>query len=182
MPHPDLIVVGAGVVGAACAAEAAGAGLSVEVFDSSFAGGGATAAAMGHVVVMDDSEAQLALTALSRRLWTELAPELPASCEDERTGTLWIAADGDELALVRRKAAVHRAGGVEVEELDAAVLRDAEPSLREGLAGALRVPGDRVLYPPNAARWLLERAVRRGAVVRAGQAVSAVGARSVETA
>ena len=182
MPRPDLIVVGAGVVGAACAAEAAGAGLSVEVFDSSFAGGGATAAAMGHVVVMDDSEAQLALTALSRRLWTELAPELPASCEDERTGTLWIAADGDELALVRRKAAVHRAGGVEVEELDAAVLRDAEPSLREGLAGALRVPGDRVLYPPNAARWLLERAVRRGAVVRAGQAVSAVGARSVETA
>jgi D-hydroxyproline dehydrogenase subunit beta len=182
MPRPDLIVVGAGVVGAAVAAEAAEAGLSVEVLDSSFAGGGTTAAAMGHVVVMDDSDAQLALTALSRRLWTELSPELPASCEDERTGTLWIAADGGELELVRRKAAVHRAHGVEVEELDAASLRAAEPSLREGLAGALRVPGDRVVYPPNAARWLLERAARGGAVVRAGEAVVAIGARSVETA
>ncbi len=44
----------------------------------------------------------------------------------------------------------------------------AEPSLRPGLAGALRVPGDRVLYPVNAARWLLERAVARGAVRREG--------------
>jgi glycine/D-amino acid oxidase-like deaminating enzyme len=182
MPHPDLIVVGAGVVGAACAAEAAGAGLSVEVFDSSFAGGGTTAAAMGHVVVMDDSPAQLALTALSRRLWTDLAAELPASCEDERTGTLWIAADAGELELVRRKADVHRAHGVEVEELDGGALRDAEPALREGLAGALRVPGDRVVYPPNAARWLLERAVRRGASVRTGETVAAIGERGVETA
>jgi len=182
MPHPDLIVVGAGIVGAACAAEASAAGLSVEVLDSGFAGGGTTAAAMGHVVVMDDSEAQLALTALSRRLWTELASELPASCEDERTGTLWIAADEDEIELVRRKAAVHRARGIAVEELDAAALRDAEPMLREGLAGALRVPDDRVVYPPNAARWLLERAEARGAVRREREPVAAIGDRRVETA
>jgi glycine/D-amino acid oxidase-like deaminating enzyme len=182
MPAPDLIVVGAGIVGAAVAAEAAEAGLSVEVLDSSFAGGGTTAAAMGHVVVMDDSEPQLALTALSRRLWTEVAPELPPECEDEPTGTLWIAADGGELELVRRKAAVHRARGIEVEELDAAELRDAEPALREGLGGALRVPGDRVVYPPNAARWLLERAERRGASRREGERVLSIGPRSVETA
>ena len=180
--YPDLIVVGAGVVGAAVAAEAAESGLSVEVLDSSFAGGGTTAAAMGHVVVMDDSEPQLALTAFSRRLWTELAPELPASCEDERTGTLWIAADADELELVRRKAAVHRAHGIEVEELDGRAVRDAEPVLRDGLAGALRVPGDRVVYPPNAARWLLERAERRGASRREGERVLSIGPRAVTTA
>jgi glycine/D-amino acid oxidase-like deaminating enzyme len=182
VPRPDVLVVGAGIVGAACAAEVAEAGLSVEVLDSSFAGGGTTAAAMGHVVVMDDSDAQLALTALSRRLWTELAPELPPGCEDERTGTLWIAADGEELELVRRKAAVHRARGVVVEELDAARLREVEPALRDGLAGALRVPDDRVVYPPNAARWLLARAERRGAVRREGERVAAIGERFVETA
>ncbi|MDU5677083.1 MAG: FAD-dependent oxidoreductase [Pseudomonas aeruginosa] len=42
--------------------------------------------------------------------------------------------------------------------LDAARLRDLEPVLRPGLAGALKVPGDGILYAPNAARWLLERA------------------------
>jgi hypothetical protein len=80
---------------------------------------------------------------------------------------------------VRRKAAVHRASGVEVEELDAAALRDAEPSLREGLAGALRVPATACCIRPTPRAGFSERAVRRGASVRAGQAVSAVGARSV---
>ena len=50
------------------------------------------------------------------------------------------------------------AGGVACEMLDAARLRDLEPVLRPGLAGALKVPGDGILYAPNAARWLLERA------------------------
>ena len=65
MPAPDVLVVGAGIVGAACAEALTAAGLSVEILESRFAGGGATAAAMGHVVVMDDSEAQFALTKLS---------------------------------------------------------------------------------------------------------------------
>ena len=88
MPAPDVLVVGAGIVGAACAEALTAAGLSVEILESRFAGGGATAAAMGHLVVMDDSEAQFALTALSRRLWAEIAPEIPRDCEDEETGVV----------------------------------------------------------------------------------------------
>ena len=59
MPSPDVLVVGAGIVGAACADALSEAGLSVTVLESRFAGGGATAAAMGHIVVMDDSPAQI---------------------------------------------------------------------------------------------------------------------------
>jgi D-hydroxyproline dehydrogenase subunit beta len=181
MASPDVLVIGAGIVGAACARALASEGLSVEVLDSRFCGGGSTAAAMGHLVVMDDSEAQFALTARSRRLWTELAPELPPECEDERTGTLWIAADGDEMELVRRKAAFYRERGVEVEELGAAALAAEEPGLAPGLAGALRVPGDRVLYPVNAARFLIERAAARGASRREGMEVTSIGPGRVET-
>src|SRR5262245_66428682 len=112
MPSPDVLVVGAGIVGAACADALTAAGLLVEVLESRFAGSGATAAAMGHLVVMDDSEAQFALTELSRRLWTEMAPEIPRECEDEPTGSLWIAEDEEEQAHVRRKAAFYRERGV----------------------------------------------------------------------
>ncbi|HEY5906592.1 MAG TPA: FAD-dependent oxidoreductase, partial [Vicinamibacteria bacterium] len=171
MSRPDAIVVGAGIVGAACAEALARDGRRVLVRGQGFAGGGTTAAAMGHVVVMDDSPAQLALTALSRRLWEERSAELPEDCEDDACGTLWVAADADEQALVRRKADLYAAGGVEVEVLDERGLREAEPQLRTGLAGALRVPGDRVVYPPNAARFFLEAARARGTEVREGVAV-----------
>jgi len=178
--QPDAVVVGAGIVGAACALALAREGLRVLVLEGGFAGGGATAAAMGHLVVMDDSEAQFALTSYSLRLWSELAGELPADCEDDPCGTLWLAAGEAEMARVRAKAGFYRARGVAAEVLDAAQLAAAEPGLRRGLAGALRVPGDRVLYPPNAARFLLARARERGAELREGFVVTRLGDGVVE--
>lgn len=163
--RPDAVVVGAGIVGAACALALAREGLRVLVLDGGFAGGGATAAAMGHLVVMDDSEAQFALTAWSLRLWAELAGELPADCEDDPCGTLWVEAAAAEMDRVRAKAGYYRARGVAAEVLDAAQLAAAEPRLRGGLAGALRVPGDRVIYPPNVVRFLLARAADHGAEI-----------------
>jgi len=180
--RPDAIVVGAGIVGAACAEAFAREGLRVLVLESAYAGGGTTAAAMGHVVVMDDSEAQFALTALSRRLWEERAAELPVDCEDDPCGTLWVAADDEEMHLVRRKARFYEERGVAVAVLDERGLREAEPQLRPGLVGALRVPGDRVVYPPNAARFFLAEALKRGAELREGVFVSALGPRRVESA
>ena len=50
----DAIIVGAGIVGAACADELARRGLRVGVIDRDVIGSGATAAGMGHIVVMDD--------------------------------------------------------------------------------------------------------------------------------
>jgi glycine/D-amino acid oxidase-like deaminating enzyme len=178
--RPDAVVVGAGIVGAACALALAREGLRVLVLEGGFAGGGATAAAMGHLVVMDDSEAQFALTAWSLRLWTELAGELPADCEDDPCGTLWLAASEAEMDRVRAKAAYYLARGVAAEVLDAAQVAAAEPRLRHGLAGALRVPGDRVIYPPNAVRFLLARAADHGAELWERFFVSRVGGGVVE--
>jgi glycine/D-amino acid oxidase-like deaminating enzyme len=172
--NPDAIVIGAGIVGAACADAFAGAGLSVLVLEAGVVGGGASAAGMGHVVVMDDSGPQLALTKYSRDLWDALLPDLPPDCEAQRCGTLWVAADAGELEAVRRKEADYRSHGVDVEVLDPAALAAAEPSLRPGLAGGLRVPGDSVVYPPAVARFLLDRARARGAEVRTGAAVAAI--------
>ena len=68
----DVAIVGAGIVGAACADELARRGMQVAVVDREIVGSGATAAGMGHIVVMDDSDAQFALTRYSQQLWQEL--------------------------------------------------------------------------------------------------------------
>ncbi len=163
--------MGAGIVGAACAAECARGGLKVLVLERSVIGGGTTAAGMGHIVVMDDSEAQFALTTYSRSLWHQLVPALPADVEYDQCGTLWVAADQEEMQEVYRKQKNYTSKGVRVEVLDAAGLKQAEPNLRPGMAGGLRVVDDAVLYPPCAAWYFLEQAKQKGAEVRTGVAV-----------
>jgi len=152
---PDALVIGAGIVGAACAQALSREGMRVTVVESGAVGGGATAAGMGHIVVMDDSEAQFALTRYSRDLWEAAASQLPSEVEYEPCGTLWVAADQEEMAAVHQKHAFYSSRGVSTEILDAQSLREAEPNLRPGLAGALLVPGDSVIYAPCAAQWLL---------------------------
>ncbi len=164
--QPDVLIVGAGVVGAACALALARDGVRVLLIDADFVGGGSTAAAMGHLVVMDDSEPELQLTAYSRRLWAELSEELPADCENERRGTLWVAAAPEEMAAVHEKRERYTRNGIAAEVLDERALAEMEPHLRPGLAGALHVPDDCVLYPPAAARYLAARARELGAEVR----------------
>jgi D-hydroxyproline dehydrogenase subunit beta len=170
----DVVIVGAGIVGAACADEFARRGLRVAVADRDFVGSGATAAGMGHIVVMDDSEAQFALTRYSQRLWQELRPELPDDVEYEECGTIWVAADEEELIEVRRKSDYYGLG-VPTEVLDSQRLKCLEPNLREGMAGGLLVPEDGVLYPPCAAGFLMKRAQQRGADLHLGASVAKIG-------
>ncbi len=170
----DIILVGAGIVGAACAAECARGGLKVLVLDRGPIGGGTTAAGMGHIVVMDDSEAQFALTHFSRQLWLNLRAELPRDVEYEVCGTLWVAADDEEMAEVHRKEKYFNERGVRVEVLNGDQVHQAEPNLRAGMAGGLLVVDDGVIYPPCAARFLLEEAKRNGAELRTGISVKSL--------
>jgi glycine/D-amino acid oxidase-like deaminating enzyme len=136
---------------------------------------------MGHLVVMDDSPAQLALTSYSTRLWTELARELPPDVEHQSCGTLWIAEEERQLASLEQKLHGYTVAGVASHVLTPMELAEAEPHLRPGLAGALHVPGDGVIYPPGAAVALVQRAVAAGATLREGVTVNAIGARQVVT-
>jgi D-hydroxyproline dehydrogenase subunit beta len=175
----DAVIIGAGIVGAACAAECAREGLSVAIVEAGIVGGGATAAGMGHLVVMDDSEAQFALTRYSQQLWDELSDELPREVEHDACGTIWIAVDDEEMAEVKRKEKFYSDRGVRVEVLDAQSVAEAEPNLRPGLLGGLRVPGDSVIYPPCAAQFFVDQAVARGAGLFVGKAVETIMADGV---
>ena len=176
----DVAIVGAGIVGAACADECARRGLRVVILDQDPVGSGATAAGMGHIVVMDDSEAQFALTRYSQTLWQQLRQDLPEDVEYEQCGTIWVAADEEEMAEVWRKHEYYGKRNVATRVLEEAALRDLEPNLRVGLVGGLLVPEDGVLYPPCAARFLLERAQQHGAKSQMGSPVCRMGSGHIE--
>lgn len=168
----DVAIIGAGIVGAACAASLSAEKLKVAIIDPNGIATGSTAAGMGHIVVMDDSEAQFALTEYSQRLWNELAEELPGNSEYEHCGTIWVAADDEEMDEVRRKHEFYTARKLPCKILDEKTLLEAEPNLRQGLAGGLRVENDSVVYQLCATRYLAEKARANGAKFIDGKAVA----------
>ncbi len=168
----DLIVVGLGIVGAACADAAAAAGLKVAAIDAGPIGAGATAAAMGHLVALDEDPAELALAAYSQRLWEEFADLSQA--QFNRCGTLWIARSMREQATIAAKIARLHAAGVPAHEVSPSDLYRLEPWLAPDLAGGLLVPQDAVVYPPNVARALVARACRANTTLQLGRRVQAL--------
>lgn len=171
----DVAIAGGGIVGAACAFALSRNGLSVALVEGDVLGSGATAAGMGHVVVMDDSEAQFALTRYSQQLWRDLAAKLPSTCEYEECGTIWVAADQEEMDAVEQKHRWYSDRSVPTSILSASQLAAAEPNLRNGLTGALLVPQDSVVYPPVVALALTREAEKLGAAIHLGMQVQTLG-------
>ncbi|WP_186042629.1 NAD(P)/FAD-dependent oxidoreductase [Burkholderia gladioli] len=183
MARADAIVIGAGIVGAACAAALAARGLAVEVLDAGGIGGGTTAAGMGHLVVMNDTPAELALTRDSLARWRALAPSLRECDAYRRCGTLWVAADDEELEAARAMRDGYLAAGVSAEAIGAAALREREPMLAAGLAGGLYVEGDGIVYAPSASEWLLRHSPGAARIrVRERTAVVALAGTELRTA
>lgn len=175
----SAIVVGAGIVGAACAERLARQGVAVTIVDRAHPGGGTTAEGMGHLVVMDDSPAQIALTLHSRQLWNTLSELMPKRVEHQPCGTLWVAANDLEMQDVHTKHHAYGELGVETRIIDRDELRRLEPNLARDLVGALEVPGDSVLYAPTAAQWLVEQAETLGAITRFGSGAASLTGHTV---
>ncbi|MFG2212173.1 NAD(P)/FAD-dependent oxidoreductase [Streptomyces sp. NPDC048638] len=155
----DVIVVGAGVIGAACAYYAAQAGLSVTVIDRGPVAGGTTGSGEGNLLVSDKPLGpELELALLSCRLWRELADVLPSRIEYEEKGGLVVASDDTGMDALRDFAAAQGRAGVVVQEVPADRLGEAEPHLAPGLAGGFHYPQDAQVQPALAAAHLLRAA------------------------
>ncbi|GGA33903.1 D-amino acid oxidase [Dyella nitratireducens] len=177
MKSYDLIIVGAGIIGTACADYASQQGLRVAIVEPGPIGGGATAAAMGHLVAMDDDPAELALANYSLGLWEDFTQV--AQIEYNRCGTLWVASSDAEYAHIPEKIARLAAVGVQAELIDGEQLYRLEPALQRGLAGGMHVAREAVVYPPGMARHLLDRARARGALLYS-QRVTAITQQGVQ--
>jgi len=164
-------VIGAGMVGAACAYYCAAAGLRVGVVERGAVASGTTSAGEGNILVSDkESGAELDLTLLSMRLWAELGERL-GGFELEAKGGVVVARTPEALAGLSALAAEQRVRGVSVTEVDAAGLAELEPWLTADIAGGAYYPQDMQVQPMLAAAQLLRAARSFGATVHTGTAV-----------
>ncbi len=167
--HADVIVVGGGIVGAACAYYLAQSGIGVQVLERQFFASGTSRACDGLILSWDkQSPAELELGQASAALWASLADELPFDFEYRRQGSIVLAETGDTLADLHKKAVDLGEAGIRAEMLDAAGLLVLEPNLAPDLAGGVFYPDDAQLDARLATLALLEEAARLGADLRQG--------------
>lgn len=176
----DCIVIGGGIIGCALAEQLAVRGKRVLVLDAQDLASETTAASMGHLVALGDSADQFALAGYSLELWRARRLELPAAAEYRGTGTLWLARTESERDFAKLEMARFQDLGIRANWCEAAELQDLEPALSKALIGAMRVPDDAVIYPPNAARFFAEQARRMGAQFRLHTRVRAISSGVVE--
>ncbi|MET7995078.1 FAD-dependent oxidoreductase [Amycolatopsis sp. NPDC005232] len=172
---PDVVVVGAGVVGAACAYYCAAAGLRVAVLDRGGVAGGTTSGGEGNILVSDkELGPELDLALLSIRLWARLGEEFgPASLELEHKGGVVVAQSADAARGLAELAAEQRARGVSVDDLTPAEVAELEPNLTPDVASGAYYPQDKQVQPMLAAASLLRQARRLGAELHPGVEVRA---------
>jgi D-amino-acid dehydrogenase len=179
-----LIIVGAGITGAACAYTASGLGAQVTLIDAERPGR-ATAAGAGIIcpwtAAVDDPAWYDFARAAAREypaLIADLAERGEADVSYRRVGALLLAGTGDplgqarQLEQARQRIAARSAGAPEIGEvrlLDDGQAQELFPPLRPGgaavhIAGAARVDGRRLAVA------LIRAAARQGAVIRTGTA------------
>ncbi|GAA2594633.1 FAD-binding oxidoreductase [Actinomadura fulvescens] len=166
-----VVVLGAGIVGAACARELARSGHMVTVLDRGGPAAATTSHGEGNVLVSDKGPGpELELARLSRRLWPEIVAGLPdaGAVEWEPKGGIVVATTGAGAHELGRFAEAQRAAGIVAEPMDAAALAAAEPYVTRDVAAAVHYPEDAQVQPAGAACALLADALRAGAALRTG--------------
>ncbi|MBM3688047.1 MAG: FAD-binding oxidoreductase [Actinobacteria bacterium] len=161
--NPDVVVIGAGVVGACCARACVEAGLTVVVVDRGAVAGGTTGGGEGNILVSDKEPGpELDLALLSRELWAQMAGSLGDSFELDPKGGLVVATHQHTLDYLLRFADEQRACGVIAEPVAATDLPDHEPRISRDLAGGVLYPQDMQVQPMLAAAHIIEAACATG--------------------
>lgn len=168
----DAIVIGAGVVGAACALALSDAGLNVLVIDRSTVASGTTGAGEGNILLSDKAPGpELVLAQRSRNAWFEISNRIGSGFELEPKGGLVISRSDVGVARLRHLADEQRSRGVEALELGTRELHDLEPYLAPDISFGIHYPQDAQCQPMLAAAQMLRAVRQAGGTVRERETV-----------
>jgi glycine oxidase len=181
MAQPDVIVVGGGLVGAACARQLAEQRIGVRILDSGAESGIATAAAGGMLAPLAESAPENPLLSLSvrgRDLYHDLAPVLKEETGIDiglwTDGILQLALSTGEAATLTHEIAWQRQRGFKSDWLSEDDLRERYPGLSDKAVGGKLAPEDGALETDVLLKALLASATRHGAELTRGVHVDEV--------
>ena len=178
----EVVVVGGGIVGLACAWRIAQAGHPTVVLERDEPGAGASWAAAGMLAPVAEAEfgeeAHIRLNREGAALWpgfaAELADRTGIDLEYRRSGALVVGVDGDDLEELRRLHGLRRGLGLDTDWLTGRDCRRLEPGLSPRVRGGMLTPDDGQVDPRAVVRALCEAIRREGGEVRPGVAVEAI--------
>jgi glycine oxidase len=179
-PAPDVVVVGAGIIGCAVGRELARRGARVRIFETRRIGAGATHASAGVLapyIEAHDRGRLFDLTIQSLGMYdhfvAEVSSETGITLEYRRCGTLEVALDPQSAIRLRDSGAVHRDENI-LKWLDAKDVRALEPAVSESTEGALWASVHGYVAVPELTEALAWAALRHGAQIETTDRVTAV--------
>jgi glycine oxidase len=181
MASPDVIVIGAGIIGCAAAHALQSAGARVQVIDSRRVGLGASQASAGVLAPYIEGHRSSELRTLGRRsldLYDDFIARVGEASGRTipygRDGTLEVAFEDDELTRFAGTAdALHREG-LDASFLDGDAVRSVEPTVSNAARGGLLIGIHGFVSVPDLTEALATAAVRSGAQFRLGARVAAI--------
>lgn len=169
----EVLIIGAGAVGAAIAYYCTLAGLQVRVVDRGRPGSGTSSRCEGNLLVSDKEHGpELDLANYSLGLWRGELAEFAELWEFENKGGIIVASRESSMVSLQRALLAQRDHGIEVQEIDSAQLRELEPNIAPQALGAAFYPDDCQVMPMLLVFHLLRMARARGAEVLADSEVT----------
>ncbi len=178
----DVVIVGAGVIGMACAWRAAQHGLDVLVLERDHPGAGASNVAAGMLAPVGEAswgeDRLLELALASHERWPSFASELASASGLEsgflELGALHVALDRDEAAELRRRFELMRDHGLAAEWLSPSQCRELEPGLAPGGFGGIHAPHESAVDPRTLIDALVTAAESAGARIEIAEVTEAL--------
>ena len=171
----DVVIIGAGIIGAATAYFATLQGLSVTVVERGLPASGTTSRCEGNILVSDkELGPELELMRYSIDTWKGELAEFGHLWEFESKGGIIVASRETSLASLDRVTTSQRSFGIVAEPLDIPSLRALEPNVTDQALGAAYYPEDSQVQPILAASHLLRLARDRGAKLVVNAPVTAL--------
>ena len=173
--NPDVIIIGAGIIGVSTAFELTSAGLKVLILDRGNAASGTTSAGEGNILVSDKEpgpELQLALR--SRDAWFEINEKIGSGFELEAKGGVVVARTEAGVSGLLRLTSKQRQHGVDAQDISGNDLHELEPHLSQSITVGSYYPQDAQCQPMLATARMLRSVKDRGGEFLSGVTVTAI--------
>lgn len=162
----DVLIIGGGIVGTACAYFLSRAGCSVRLIEREHLAWGASGRNSGFIwLSLRPAGVQLSLARAGAELYPQIIAEIGNSFEYRKNGGMIYCFKDEELQVLREFAARRRQDGLAMEIVDRQAARELCPILPETVAGATFCAEDAQIFTAKFVAALAAAARARGAEI-----------------